>query len=468
MIHALARMPQDSCPATMQHDSRKDVREYESVPHQIMFASRKCRTASARHRSNVTTVSACSIVPSRVGFVPVNSASSPRVMRRINGDAVLRYALDAEEFSTGDVMSATALTRATVLGVCADLTAGGWLEEVPDVAPAGRRGRPSRRYRVPPDAGLLLGLDAGEHRLRAVLTDLHGRPLGTRESLLRAASASGRERLSTTSTLIADLLAGVGASADEVLISVAGVPAPVDADGRSPVDDKGFWTAMNPGFPDVLPGKVIVENDANLAVIAERTCLSAGENIAALLSGERFGAGLIVDGRLLRGAHGGAGELRAMGIVVGAGSPDGLAALARTWALELLADERTTRQGVLPQPSGAVDAAWVFHAAEQGAPGAQEIVARLGRRLARVAMILGSLLDVTTIVVAGAIAPAIEPALRAARRQLHAHCPPPVPDIIASTLGGDVVALGAVEQARRLLQADPLSFIPSRSGSAGR
>ncbi|MFT4296798.1 MAG: ROK family protein [Micropruina sp.] len=393
--------------------------------------------------------------------MPVRSARSPRMMRRMNWEAVLRYALDTDEFTAADMMRATGLTRATVLDVCADLASRGWLEELsdPQLPSTGRPGRPSRHYRLPTSAGLLLGLDAGEHRFRAMVTDLRGRQLGARELLLPAPSGSGPERLSAASALAAELLDEVGADPGEVLVSVVGVPAPVDGEGRSPAHDKGFWSLMNPGFGTALPGRVSVENDANLAAVAERAQLDTAGNMATLLSGERLGAGLIVDGRLLHGARGGAGELHALDIVAGAGSPDGLAALARTWALELFTDQPAARHGV-PPPNGTVDAAWVFQAAERGIPGAEQIVVRLGSRLARVAMILASLLDVTTIVVAGAIAASIEPVLRVAREQLDADYPPPAPEILASSLGGDVVVLGAIERARHLLRADPLGFVP--------
>ena len=83
------------------------------------------------------------------------TARSPRLLRRMNSAALLRFALDAEEFTAGEAIAASGLTRATVLGVCADLVAAGWLEEVADSRAAGlsQRGRPARRYRLREDGG---------------------------------------------------------------------------------------------------------------------------------------------------------------------------------------------------------------------------------------------------------------------------------------------------------------------------
>ena len=498
------------------------------------------------------------------------------MMRLLNCEAVLRHALDADQITAGDVMEITGLTRATVLGVFSDLVEQGWLRErsEPGPVPTVRGGRPAKLYRVPSAAGLLVGLDAGEHRMRAAVTDLRGERKVTRQIVLDAGMVTGRsevgsgagtevgtggagsdgldtvgsdtgagtssgsstgagsgagaerrdvnwdpqkvaqERRAAAAELVAGLLDEIGARPEDVLLSVVGVPAPVDVNGQSPTGDKGFWASMNPGFVDVLPGRVVVENDANLAAIAEHAWLlkdddgvsasadgasgghgesasrgsddgsghgGASGNVATLLSGERLGAGLIVDGRLLRGARGGAGELRALDLIGDAGSSYGFGALARQWAQEMVAAHRDNqnRDGqpksdgdgksyseddgeFFPLPEdGRIGAEWVFEAATHGDPRAQEIIERLGKRLATVSLVVGTLLDVSKVVIAGALADAAEPVIRAAREQVIGKHYPPVPEIVASRLGGDVVVHGAIEQARNLLRTDPLSFTPA-------
>ncbi len=480
------------------------------------------------------------------------------MMRLLNCEAVLRHALDAAQITAGDVMEITSLTRATVLGVFSDLVAQGWLEELSESGPVPtvRGGRPAKLYQVPSGAGLLVGLDAGEHRMRAAVTDLRGERRVTRHVVLDAGIVTGRseegpgadggdtgsgggsdagvsscpsggsgaerrdaswdpqevarERRAAAGKLVAGLLDEIGARPEDVLLSVVGVPAPVDVNGQSPTGDRGFWAGMNPGFADVLPGRVVVENDANLAAIAEHARLlkddgvgsgddnpsgSSGDsgrdgaigNVATLLSGERLGAGLIVDGRLLRGARGGAGELRALDLIGDAGSSYGFGALARQWAQEMVAAHRGNRNPdgqpksdgdgdgdgdgqsygkddgeFFPLPDdGHIGAEWVFEAATHGDPRAQEIIERLGKRLATVALVVGTLLDVSKVVIAGALADAAEPVIQAAREQVIGKHYPPVPEIVASRLGGDVVVHGAIEQARNLLRADPLSFTPA-------
>ena len=71
---------------------------------------------------------------------------------------------------------------------------------------------------------------------------------------------------------------------------------------------------MNPDLIEMLSRWapiVHIENDASLAAVAEGAWGAAVgcRDYVSLLAGARLGAGVVVDGRLLRGAHGGAGEM---------------------------------------------------------------------------------------------------------------------------------------------------------------
>ncbi|MGP5414974.1 ROK family protein [Brachybacterium paraconglomeratum] len=432
---------------------------------------------------------------------PDRGVSSPQLMRRANRQALLQHALGAEAFTAADAMAATGLTRATVLGVCAELEQAGWLEEAPaERDGAVPRGRPARRFSLRAQAGVLLAVDAGQHTLAARAADLRGRELAAERLVLddaplvgddlEAGAAAAERRLEALRALLDRVSAravargpvdaagaadtgGAAGAADgrgasdafgaPRLLTVVGVPAPVDAAGRSPSGDAGYWPAMNPGLVDALDGPVLVENDANLAALAERAHLALSgadaDHLAALLMGERFGAGLVVDGRLLRGADGGAGEMRFLDAVLGdRRGADGVAALARRWALEALeAGETSAALSALPPAElGAKD---VFLAARDGDALARAVLERIGDRLARIAMILSSLIAVDTVVVAGAIAEAIDPVLEHAREALPRIGTPPLPQLRASSLGRDVVVRGALELALTHLREDPLALL---------
>ncbi|MFF1251829.1 ROK family protein [Pseudarthrobacter sp. NPDC058329] len=397
------------------------------------------------------------------------TASSTQLLRQINSGALLRFALQEQVFTAGEAMGATGLTRATVLGVCDGLVAVGWLEEVEGSPAVSRthKGRPARRYQLREAAGVVVGLDAGEGYFTTLVTDLRGRELGTRRQGVDSHALGRAGRGATARELIRLTLHGIGLDLDDVLLTVVGVPAPIDAHGRSPEGE--FWHLMNSGFASHLHGVVVVENDANLAAVAERAH-EPSANQATLLTGERFGAGLIVDGRLLRGPRGGAGEMRfidtlaAGKLVPDEGGSDGFGALARKWArsrIHSYGGETVLRQ----MPEGEINAEDVFRAAREGDPFAADIIARLGARLARIAVVLSSLLDIERVVIAGGISRAIEPVLEHARTLLTADSDLPLPELVASTFGAEVVVKGAIESALTQVRREPAAFLPRAARS---
>jgi predicted NBD/HSP70 family sugar kinase len=397
------------------------------------------------------------------------TASSTQLLRQINSDALVRFALQEHVFTAAEAMAATGLTRATVLGVCDGLVGAGWLEEVEDNQAAGRslKGRPARRYQLREAAGVVVGLDAGETYFTTIVADLRGRELGTRRQSIDSHALGRAGRGAKARELIRLTLLDIGRDLDDVLLTVVGIPAPIDANGLSPEGE--FWHLMNSDFASHLRGRVVVENDANLAAIAERAH-EPSDNQATLLTGERFGAGLIVDGRLLRGPRGGAGEMRFLNTLTAGkfvpdeGGADGFGALARKWARSRIRsyEGKTILRHI---PEGEINAEDVFQAALQGDPLAADIIARLGARLARIAVVLSSLLDIERIVVAGGISRAIDPVLDHARSLLPADADLPLPELVASTLGAEVVVKGAIESALTRVEHEPGAFLPRATRS---
>ncbi|KQT75691.1 ROK family protein [Microbacterium sp. Leaf436] len=376
-------------------------------------------------------------------------------LRRHNLDAVLGYVWDADAFTASDVIQAVGVTRSTAIDVLDELTARGLLTEMPNARAVGEysKGRPARRFAFDPGAGLVVGVDAGRGHLTATVADLRGRALATSRLTVDPELDSPERRRRAAEATVDAALTRARRARTEIIGLCVGVPAPVARSGRSPVHHDGFWARMNPDFIDSFAAwapVVRVENDATLAAVAERTHGAAvgSDDFVALLAGERFGAGISVDGRLLRGAHGGAGETVAFDRVDGVGSAWGLAPRCVDAAHEALAS------GSLPLDSAlrdidpdTLDAKTVLDLAAAGDAGALGVARAVGPALAGVAAVFGSLFDVERVVVSGAIAAGAGPIIDAAIGALPASLHLPAPRIVASTLGADIVSIGAVAAA---------------------
>ncbi|WP_345712271.1 ROK family protein, partial [Kineococcus glutinatus] len=271
------------------------------------------------------------------------------------------------------------------------------------------------------------------------------------------------------------VLRGAGVAQDAVLSVGLAVPGPVTGDGH--VDAVERWLPglaradLRAALGGVAGWPVLVENDANLAVLGERWRGTAAgvDDVVLLLAGERFGAGVFLGGRLLRGAHGGTGELGVLRLVEGVGDADGVGAVARRLGAEAVARAggRTraaaSRGGALFRAVGGdperVDAEVVFAAARAGDPAAAAVVDAVAARLARVVAVVASVLDPALVVLGGAVAGAGDVLLPAVEREAAPLCRWP-PLLRASALGERAVVSGAVrlaldDVAGRLLDLGP-------------
>lgn len=383
----------------------------------------------------------------------MSSASPfPVAARPASLGAVFAHAWDAAEFTASDVIAVTGLTRSTAIDAMDALARAGLLRELPNARQAGdyRKGRPARRFALAEDGAALVGIDAGNEHVTATVADLRSRPLATRRLRLELDRDDGPARAALVAGLVDDALGDAGLSRADVLSVCAGVPAPVDRSGRSPQHPTGFWERMNPGLVDTFAWAPLVRiaNDASLAAVAEGSIGAAVgcRDYVTLLAGARLGAGVVVDGHLLRGAHGGVGEMVAFEHVTGVGTADGLGVRVGAIVADVLAEGAadSALAGLGPDER---DAPAVLALAGRGDAAALEVAERLGAVLARIVSVLGSMFDPERVVVSGAIAAGMADVVAAARRALPTDLDLPAPVIEVSELGADVVVRGAVAAA---------------------
>lgn len=383
---------------------------------------------------------------------------------------VLAFAWGRGVFTATDAMTSTDLTRSTTIEALDTLTGIGVLRELPNARATGdyRGGRPARRFEIANDLGVVVGIDSGHAHLAVTVADPFETHLAHRRiGIDRDSSVAGRRR--TLLSLIDESLAEAGVERDAILAICAGVAAPADRDGHSPPHLDGFWQRTNPGLVEILADwapVVEVKNDALLAAAAEGTQGAAigCPDYVALLAGERFGAGVVIDGHPLHGAHGGVGEGVVFDHVTGVGSAFGL-----RYGIEKTVREEVAAGRILPLSAiGAlaagrdVDTRTVLELAAAGDRDALLVAERVGETLAIVIGVFGSTFDPARVIVCGAIADSIEPVLTAARRSLPTQLHLPAPELIASSLGADVVSVGAVATAREAARTRAIPLLAQR------
>ncbi|MEW2512125.1 ROK family transcriptional regulator [Streptomyces sp. NPDC046870] len=361
------------------------------------------------------------------------TGGDPSLLRRINS-AVVLHALRATDCATlTEITRVTGLSRPTVEGVVEGLIEGGLVVEAAAEDGARRQGRPARRFRFRAEAGHLLGLEIGPHRVAALLSDLDGRVLGAQAKEVDE-TAPADERLDRLRGAVAELLRRAGVARSSLRAVGVGTPGIVEADGTVRLSTAlPQWTGLKLGerLSRSFRCPVLVENDANAAAVAEhwKGAASETDDVVFVLAGLSPGAGSLIGGRLHRGYGGAAGEIGALHLLGREAKPEALLS--------------TTDEPLHPLDEQAV--AEVFALARKGDQRARAAVERFIQRLVHDVAALVLALD-PELVVIGGWAAGLDGVLEPLRCELARYCLRP-PRVALSMLGEAAVATGALRLA---------------------
>ncbi|WP_229075051.1 ROK family transcriptional regulator [Actinoplanes sp. DH11] len=370
-------------------------------------------------------------------------AGSSKLLRAMNESAAFALLLDPGMLTRADLREVTALSTPTISEALRRLTDAG-LIRVAGYA-SGRPGPNAEIYAVQPDAAYAAAVSvrdvgtSGTPSVAAALCDLTGVVRARFESRV---DFLGADPMAVVSDVVAELRERAGVPAGRIRHVQLGVPGSYDPGTETIrlVDVPGFGRpGLVPEIAAALGTRVGADNDVNLAAVAERR-RGAGrdtENFALLWIGQD-GLGLAIDinGTLLRGARGGAGEIGYVPLC----SPDSphrkldLQDLFGGSAIMELAREN----GI----AGDTPAAVVAAAATAG-PG--EFLTTLAERIVVGLAAVVAVLDPSVVVLAGPIAQAGGDLLLAAVSDAFRGAVPLESSIAVTAVEDDAVLLGALD-----------------------
>ncbi|MEU0271583.1 ROK family protein [Streptomyces sp. NPDC006307] len=407
---------------------------------------------------------------------PLEPKADKATVRRHNLSLVLRAVHDEGEATRAAVAARVGLTRAAVSSLVEQLMVSGFLTESGKTF-SGHAGRPGTALRVartgPAGLGVEINIDyvsvcvvdlAGADRVR--LTEhLDNRGAEPGEVLERAARIAARalraaaeERLNPAGVRLA--LPG--------LVSGGSVRQAPNLGWNGVAAEELFGRALGgllPGRPALPVGS---DNEANAAALAE-LWFGGPDRVRSFLylSGEiGVGGAIVVDGELLRGAHGFAGEIGH--VVVDRDGPE--CRCGSRGCLEQYAGQAALLRGAgLDEAAGMPGVARLERRARRGDAAAVAALERAGRMLGLVVSGAVNLLDPEAVVLGGiyrGLMPWLGPA---ADRELTARVVSGLWSaesgrLRASSSSGDA-ARGAAALVVRDVIADPAGYV-ERAGAA--
>ncbi|HET6938374.1 MAG TPA: ROK family transcriptional regulator [Nocardioides sp.] len=232
----------------------------------------------------------------------------PEDTRRHHRALLLQLLFQYGPASRADLARSSGLTRVTVSDVVGILVAEGLLTE--SAAPVqGRVGKPPVLVQLAEGARQIVAVDlSADGVVSGALLNLSGAVQVRRSRPLQG--RRGQEAVDLLHGLVGELL---DLATRPVLGIGVGTPGVVDAAGVVLDAPNLGWhgTTLAEGLRTAFDVPVFVANDANTAVLAEHTFGDAGEGGGLMLVrvGTGVGAGLVLEGVLLRGHRSAAGEV---------------------------------------------------------------------------------------------------------------------------------------------------------------
>jgi len=311
---------------------------------------------------------------------------------------------------------------------------------------------------------LAIGVDVGGTKVAAGLVDARGTVLARAECPTPATA----EALDDAVAGVVELVRPSG-DLPPVGIATAGLVDPVTGAVSLAVNLPWSGHPVRRALGERLGHRVSVDNDANAAAWAEyRFGAGAGARALVVVTlGTGIGGGIVLDGRLVRGARGAAAEFGHLPLV-----PDGRACgcgRAGCWERYLsgtafTAEARARAEalrvaGTTPAPAwvltepGEITARAVAAAARDGEPHALAVVSEQGRRLGAGLALVVAALDPDVVVVGGGLSALADLLLGPARAALAVGLgvpegSPALPELRAAAAGNDAGVVGAADLAR--------------------
>lgn len=242
---------------------------------------------------------------------PKIGPARPALLRTMNDGVALRLLLEHGQLSRSDMVRLIGVSKPTGSQMLARLESADLVRPVG--VTKGRPGRAALLYEINPRAGFAAAMDVTPRRISAQVADLTGVVIGEFD-LERPSRARGSGPGNAIKALNGALL-DAGIDREDLSCVVLGAPGSYDAEADRIRYARQLSGWSGTGLLETLKAElripVSIENDVNLAAVAERRIGAARGCIDFFLFwvAEGVGGAFMLDDRLRRGVTGGAGEI---------------------------------------------------------------------------------------------------------------------------------------------------------------
>jgi predicted NBD/HSP70 family sugar kinase len=332
--------------------------------------------------------------------------------------ALLRHVRKGRARSRAELVALTGASRNTISARVDQLIEANLLEEGGRGWSTG--GRPPTILQFNSRAGCVLAVDLGVTSVDVAVTDLSAQVLATVGHPIDIADGPGPV-LAEVDRLAQKVLAEAGLTPADVRAVGVGVPGPVE------------FSTGRPSHPPIMPGwhdypipgafaryecPVYVDNDVNVMALGELGVADSADDVLVVKVGTGIGCGVIVEGRVYRGAQGSAGDIGHIYVA----RPDGRTVLCRCGnenCLEAIAGGGALLRDALAAGLPVTSPRQVIVLADHGAGAAVELGRNSCRTIGTVLAALVNFFNPHRVVMTGGVAQAGLPLLAGIRETVY-------------------------------------------------
>ncbi len=373
---------------------------------------------------------------------------TPRVLRAMNDRAALDLLVAQGPLTRTQIGELTGLSKPTASQLLGRLEAAGLVRTTGNVT--GRPGPNAQLYEIAPDAAYVAALAVDQCGISAAVADVTGRVLGEERVGTDAVDEGAPGRTARLVAAAVDgALAKAGLERERLHGAVIGTPGALDPQTgvlRYAPHLPGWQSrTLREELAGVLGVPIVIENDVNLAAVAEQHDGAAQDfdDFVLVWADEGVGAAIVLGGQLLRGATGGAGEIGYMPLPDAPLARDGDRSAARPDAgggFQRLVGAPSVVE--LAREYGVRDARSVEEAlADDG------VRAEVARRLATGLAAVVAVVDPRLVVLSGEVAQAGGEPLRELVEGEFTGLALPRPELRLSNIEGNPILIGALRTA---------------------
>lgn len=373
---------------------------------------------------------------------------------------VLQAIVSAGPISRASLSKQTGLSKQTISEVVRKLESKNWVKVSGQTK--GKIGRTAITYELNSLSSGVVVIDLGGTKVHIAITDLFGQIICEKtefthknggldlvKQIVRIVK-SLISRSKIKKTLIQVVSIGVPGVPDELSGSIKKCP---NIKGLDKINFKGL-------IEEKLNIKVLLDNDVNLAALGEHLHLwknsneIVSDNLVFIAIGTGIGSGVIVNGDLVRGFKGAAGELAYLpiGSEINNRETKTIGALERATATKFI----KKRYNELTRKNKTVIE--IFNLAEKRDPVSIKIIDEIAYNLAKVVSVFSSILDTEKIVFGGSIG--VQKILVDKIKFFSKKIISNPPSISISQLGTSATLVGAIQLA---LEENTKSFFSNNS-----